>query len=42
MPSQLVWLAPVGFVHALHSVPHEFVLVLSTHTLLQLCVPVPH
>ena len=38
----VVWLAPVGFVHAVHSVPHEFVLVLSTQMLLQLCVPAGH
>ena len=34
----MVWFAPVGLVQALHSMPHEFVLVLSTQMPLQLCV----
>ena len=41
----VVWLAPAGFGQAVQSEPHEFVLVLSTQTPLQLCVAVaqgPH
>jgi hypothetical protein len=38
VPSQDVPLAPAGFGHAAHSVPQEFVLVLSTQMPLQLCV----
>jgi hypothetical protein len=40
-----VALAPVGLGHALHRAPHEFVLLSSTQTPPQLCVPVgqaPH
>jgi len=39
VPSHEVWLAPFGLGQALHNFPHELVLLMSTHTSPQLCVP---
>ena len=42
VPSQVVWLAPVGLLQAMHDVPHEFTLVFETHTSEQGCLPMSH